>query len=246
MVKSKIKVIAIVFSVVSALAIIVLAIVKFTCTDGGDDKDKGACVTHNFVRVEDSSNREPTYDDEGRELKKCSECGLSAYFIIPKLQRTDGTEAPEYIPLFDSYNVTYGDTLEKVASLYFTSGWAFTVDKESKVGPASEIGYDFAVRFTPADNRYAAVETSVKLIVKKKTLTESDIYLDAPLNIPSSVADLNDLPITLKSEQVVEGSIKWAEGQEILRNQSAYYSYIFTPNDTDNYEIFEGKLLLNA
>ncbi len=234
------------------LAVLVLVVCLLTgtllvaCVEDESDGDNGTCSEHVFERVEDSGNREPTYDVDGRELRKCAECGVTAYFVLPKLIKADGVTAPEYVAILDSYNVSYGDTLGSVVSRYFTTGWSFVLEDETAVGNASEAGYDFAVRFTPTDSAYAVVEKTVKLIVKKAVLTEQDVCLIDPLNIPSSVNSLEEMPLTLSSSQKINGTIAWVDGQEILRNQSAYYDYIFTPEDGDNYETFVGKLLLNG
>lgn len=230
------------FLLVSCLVVALLCV---ACNDVPADKNSG-CVEHNFQKVDDAGNRAPTYDADGRELRKCSHCGVTAYFVLPKLQKTDGTLAPEYIAILDSYVVSYGDTLQTVASKYFTSGWAFVLDAETKVGDASELGYDYAVRFTPSDSAYSVVDKSIKLIVKKAVLTEKDITLIDPINIPSTVNSLEEMPLSLSETQQIKGTIRWVENQQILRNQSAYYDYIFTPEDTDNYEIFVGKILLNG
>lgn len=234
-----------IFYVVALVGLLLFIMLLGGCQDGNDG-EKTVCENHNFVRIEDGGNRQPTYDLEGRELRECTECGLSAYFIIPKLERTSGTLSEGYLPLLDSYVVEYGDTLNEVATRYFTTGWTFLLDGETTVGDVSAIGYDFTVRFTPADNAYSSVDKDVKLIVKKATLTENDIYLNDPLNIPDTATSLEQVPLTLKDEQIIKGTITWVEGQEILRNQSAYYEYVFTPEDGENYEVFVGKLLLNA
>ncbi|MBQ8178071.1 MAG: hypothetical protein IJ033_02650 [Clostridia bacterium] len=234
------------------LAVLVLAtclvvgVLLVGCTDEGKDGDSTPCSAHTFERVEDAGNRAPTYDADGRELRKCTHCDVTAYFVLPKLVKADGTLSPEYIAILDSYVVSYGDTLSVVASKYFTSGWAFTLDGETEVGEASEVGYDFAVRFTPSDSTYGVVEKTVKLVVKKAVLTEADINLIDPINIPSSVNSLEEMPLALSENQEIKGTIAWVSGQEILRNQSAYYNYVFTPEDSDNYEVFVGKILLNG
>ncbi len=217
----------------------------FACKD--DEINEGPpCEPHSFIRVEDAGNRVPTYDVEGRELRKCTECGVSAYFVIPKLERLDGRESEGYFPLLSSYVVSYGETLEEVKSKYFTSGWDFVLEGKTLVGNSSEEGYDFKAVFTPTDNKYSVVETTVRLIVKKATLSEIDITLNDPLRIPTDINSLEEMPLTLSESQVIKGSVRWVENQEILRNQSSYYEYIFTPEDTDNYEIYVGRVLLNA
>lgn len=221
------------------------AVFMLACND--DEIEQGLpCETHSFLRVEDAGNRVPTYDVEGRELRKCTECGVSAYFVIPKLQRLPASEEEGYMPLLSSYTVTYGDTLEDVKGKFFTAGWDFALDKETKVGASSEVGYDFKVIYTPKEDKYAVEEVTIRLIVKKAKLTEKDITLINPLTIPSNVSSLEEMPLTLSDNPAVKGSIAWVEGQEILRNQSSYYDYIFIPEDSENYEIYFGKLLLNA
>ena len=232
--------------VVLVLAVCVMASAFCVGCVGDDDTDSVECTEHNFVKVEGENNKAPTYDADGRELRACTQCGITAYFVLPKLQKTDGTESPEYIAILDSYVVSYGETLEEVATKYFTTGWAFVLDKETTVGDASESGYDFAVKFTPSDSAYSVVNKTIKLVVKKAQLKDSDITYINPINIPSSINSLDEMPLVLSDTQKIKGTIAWAEGQEIMRNQSADYTYIFTPEDTNNYEIFVGTIRLNA
>ena len=233
------------------LALVLLTIILGTlvlcvaCTNE-DSGEKVACKDHSFVRVEDELNKEPTYEKEGRELRKCSVCGVSASFVIPKLVRVSVSEDPNYMPLLESYVVHYGDTLEKVATMYFTSGWSFTLDKETKVGNVSESGYDFAVKYTPSADKYESLSTTIRLVVKKAVLKETDVHLKVEIDIPTSVTSLEQIEIGLLASQEIAGSVRWVENQEILRNQVAEYDYIFTPEDTDCYEIYFGKVRLRA
>lgn len=215
------------------------------CNDVEDDSI-APCVEHDFVRIDDATNREPTYDRDGRELRKCSICGITASFVLPKLEKLSGTLAENYLPLLDLYNVNYGDTLESVANKYFTTGWTFALEGETKVGYVSDEPYDYTAIFTPMDSMYAPVERVVKLKVNKAQLQETDVHLDVEIVIPTTVNSLDEIVISLLNTQEIPGTVAWVDGQEILRNQVAKYNYVFTPEDTDNYEIFVGEVLLKA
>lgn len=145
---------------------VVLACTAFcvSCNEKPEEEKK-SCVEHLFQKVDDEINRAPTYDREGRELKKCSVCGLTVSFVIPKLERLSATEDPAYIPLLESYVVNSGDTLEEIASAYFTSGWAFVLEGETVVTGPSEEGYDYAVIYTSSEDKYSNLQTTIKLIV---------------------------------------------------------------------------------
>ena len=150
------------------------------------------------------------------------------------------------MPLLETYNVNYGDTLEDIANKYFTTGWSFVLDGETKVGDVGDAPYDYAVVFIPDDSAYSVIESSVKLKVNKAVLQETDVHLNVDIVIPVGVNNLEEIAISLLNTQEIPGSVRWVEGQEILRNQVANYEYIFTPEDTDNYEIYVGKVLLKA
>ena len=151
------------------LLTLVLVLSAILCVGCNEDSEGEVtpCAEHSFSRVESELNRAPTYDNEGRELRVCSVCGASASFVLPKLERISYQEDPAYMPLLQSYVVTYGDTLKNVADMYFTAGWSFALDEETLVGEVSEIGYDYLVKYTPSDNKYQGTETTIRLIVKE-------------------------------------------------------------------------------
>ena len=82
--------------------------------------------------------------------------------------------------------------------------------------------------------------------VNKAQLQETDVHLDVEIVIPTTVNSLDEIVISLLNTQEIPGTVAWVDGQEILRNQVAKYNYVFTPEDTDNYEIFVGEVLLKA
>lgn len=234
-------------ALVCAVMVVVLLPLCFLvgCKDNQDDVIT-ECIEHDFHRIDDATNREPTYERDGRELRECSVCGITASFVLPKLDKMSGTLAENYMPLLETYNVNYGDTLEDIANKYFTTGWSFVLDGETKVGDVGDAPYDYAVVFIPDDSAYSAIESSVKLKVNKAVLQETDVHLNVDIVIPVGVNNLEEIAISLLNTQEIPGSVRWVEGQEILRNQVANYEYIFTPEDTDNYEIYVGKVLLKA
>ena len=227
------------------LALVLCLLFSVACTDETEEED-APCVEHEFERIEDALNRAPTYSKEGREIRKCSVCGVTASFVLPKLTRLPTSEDPSYMALLESYVVRYGDSLEKVASMYFTTGWSFVLDKETLVGNVSDLGYDFQVKYTPSEDKYESITTSIKLVVRKAVLTEADVHLNYETDIPSNVNSLEEVSISLSSSQKIGGRVRWVENQEILRNQTAEYEYVFTPEDTNNYEIYYGKVRLRA
>ena len=232
-----------------AYVVMVVVLLPLCFLVGCKDSQDGViteCVEHDFHRVDDAMNREPTYERDGRELRKCSVCGITASFVLPKLEKVSGTLAENYMPLLETYNVNYGDTLESVANKYFTTGWSFVLSGETKVGDVSDAPYDYAVVFIPTDSMYSSIESSVKLKVNKAVLQETDVHLNVDIVIPVGVNSLEEIAISLLNTQEIPGTVQWVEGQEILRNQVANYEYIFTPEDTDNYEIYVGKVLLKA
>ncbi len=126
------------------------------------------CQNHNFVAVEEGEYRAPTYESDGRELKKCSVCGVTTTFVIPKLEKLSVTLDPQYHPLLEKYVVYEGDTLKSVQERFFTTGWGFVLYGETFVGEVSETGHAFTVTYTPSENKYLGEEKAVVLIVKAR------------------------------------------------------------------------------
>ncbi|MBO7156771.1 MAG: hypothetical protein J6V83_05145, partial [Clostridia bacterium] len=195
-------------------------------------------------KKDSAENKAPTYSESGRELKECTICGLTANFVIPKLERLAVTDDPQYFPLLNSYTVSYGMTLEEVKSTFFTAGWNFVLDAKTTVGVVSSEGYDFAVTYTPSNDAYNGATGMVRLIVQKANLKPEDIKIVNPLKIPATAQSLEEVALVFESTQVIKGTIAWEEGQEIQRNQSATYYFIFTPEDTDSYNVYRGGIIL--
>lgn len=217
------------------------------CRDSVDGTPgEEVCTNHNFVRKDADTNKAPTYAESGRELKECTICGLTANFVIPKLERLAVTEDPQYLPLLSSYTVSYGDTLEEVKNAFFTAGWNFALDGNTTVGNVSADGYDFSVIYTPSTDAYNSLTATVRLIVQKATLMASDLKIVNPLTIPTTAETLDDVSLVLEPSQTIKGTIAWEEGQEIMRNQSATYYFIFTPSDLDSYNVYRGGIILIA
>lgn len=236
-------------SVMVAIMLLLSTILLVGCNN--EKEEVTPCENHDFKRIESELNRAPTYERDGREMRKCSVCGVTASFPIPMIEKIDGTEADGYFPLLDLYEVTYGDTLGDVAGRYFTPGWSFVLSNETKVGNAMSEPYDFEVVYKHSDVKYKEVRKTIALKVNKYALVESDVQLALEtvlpnLVIPKTLDSLDSIAMPLLAGQKIKGTARWVPGQIILRNQVSYYEYIFTPEDTVNYEIYRGKVLLQG
>lgn len=214
------------------------------CNNNVVDEVPANCV-HEWEDVTSDYNRTATYEEAGRQLRKCKKCGTSAGFVLPKLEYASGTTAPDYLPLLEVYIVRYGDTLEEITAKYFTSGWTFVSDSETVGEPTSE-GREFKVVFNSEFGDYTAVSATIKLIVQKAIITADDILIETAPKILLTDTTLADVSITVKASSPIRGVVEWVSGQTILRAQSAEYSYVFYPTESDLYDPYYGKVTLPA
>lgn len=123
--------------------------------------------------------------------------------------------------------------------------WSFK-DDDAKFTTVADSNGSVAVVFTPADTvNYASVEYTIKVTINKAKPTGTPGYTAITAE-GKTLADagLNMGTITLA------GTIKWvAEDGTDLADDTAVeanksYSWVFTPNDTDNYETLTGSIQL--
>ncbi len=231
--------------VVAMLIIACVGCLVFSACDNNVEDEAPADCVHEWEDVNSDYNRPATYEEAGRQLRKCQKCGTSAGFVLPKLEYASGTTAPDYIPLLTEYTVHYGDTLKEIATKYFTSGWSFVSGEETVGEPTSE-GRIFRVVFDSTYGEYTRVEADVKIIVLKAILTADDILIETAPKILLTDTTLADVEITVTSGSPIRGVVEWVSGQTILRAQSAEYSYVFYPTEYDLYEPYYGKVTLPA
>lgn len=235
----------------SAITVILVIIVALLCGFAfgckANENSEPATCNHVWQDVESDYNREATVTEEGRVLRKCALCGMTLGFVIPKIKLADGTTAPDYKPLLNTYKASYGDTLGEIAKKYFTAGWSFDTDDKEKVGlPTTDEGRVFAVTFKSQEDGYNEVKTDVTLVVGKRALTADDILIGTADIIASTAKTLEDVDIFVKAASPTAGTIAWAPNQDIMRGQSYDYTYIFTPEESDLYAIYTGTLTLSA
>ena len=125
----------------------------------------------------------------------------------------------------------YGDTL---ASVTLSDGWTWDDDSQS-VGNAGE--RTFSATFTPDDTaNYQTVGLELTVMVAKATPSVTvTAQADGTLYTSGS---LYDVAISANAGGVA-GSVAWDAGQDLLAG-SNNYSWTFTPDDTENYEIVIG------
>lgn len=232
---------------VCALAVAVLIfILSFALVGCAESKaDESVNCAHEWLDVVSDYNRPATYEASGRQLRECKKCGETVGFVLPMLRHTSGTEASDYRPLLKSYVAHYGDKLEDIQAKYFTTGWAFKSEEEY-VGMPTEEGRVFDVRFTSSQEGYAPVDAKITLIVHKGILTADDLLIETAPKILVTDVSLADVSIVVKPSSKIKGTVEWAPGQTIARAQSADYTFIFTPTDSELYEPYTGTLTLSA
>lgn len=151
-------------AVVVIAAVVALALYFGTDIFSREDNTPAECA-HDYVAVDSEYDRPATFDTEGRQLMVCSRCGKSYLAVIPRIEKADGTEAPDYYPLFEEYRVIEGVTLGEIAEKYFTAGWSFAEDEDTPVGSAG-YAYSYEVIFRSSSEGYEEVRGVVSVIVE--------------------------------------------------------------------------------
>ena len=155
----------------------------------------------------------------------------------PKLSRTTIAYGSALSTITLSGTMKDGD---KTVSGTFT--WADGTVKP-EVGSGT---YEAAWKFTPTDgDTYAEADGTVTITVNKATPAGNPKYTA----ITSSGKKLSDAALTV-NDKWPEGTVKWVDkgGKELPADTevkaNTAYTWVFTPNDTENYNTATGKLTL--
>lgn len=148
---------------------------------------------------------------------------------------------PEYtIPT--ELKATYGD---KLSTVVLPEGWRWR-EGETVIDAAGEKTYKAI--FTPSDtDNYETVEKNVTISVAKAIPTGLPNYD----KIKSSGKTLRDTFIRIDGSTFnVPGIVEWVDdnnnplGDDVKIKSNTNYTWRFTPDDTNNYEIIYGEILL--
>ena len=145
--------------------------------------------------------------------------------------------------------ITYGDTLSKSeisgkmkdpntgAEVEGTFSWVSPEDK-----PSTTEKYVAKWVFTPKDkNTYATVHGETNITVNKATPTGKPEYTA----ITTSGKKLSDASLTqAETSFSVPGTVAWKLPADTEVTANTAYEWVFTPNDTDNYNPLTGTITL--
>ena len=145
--------------------------------------------------------------------------------------------------------ITYGDTLSKSeisgkmkdpntgAEVEGTFSWVSPEDK-----PSTTEKYVAKWVFTPKDkNTYATVHGETNITVNKATPTGKPEYTA----ITTSGKKLSDVSLTqAETSFSVPGTVAWKLPADTEVTANTAYEWVFTPNDTDNYNPLTGTITL--
>ena len=145
--------------------------------------------------------------------------------------------------------ITYGDTLSKSeisgkmkdpntgAEVEGTFSWVSPEDK-----PSTTEKYVAKWVFTPKDkNTYATVHGETNITVNKATPTGKPEYTA----ITTSGKKLSDANLTqAETSFSVPGTVAWKLPADTEVTANTAYEWVFTPNDTDNYNTLTGTITL--
>ena len=115
--------------------------------------------------------------------------------------------------------------------------WSWVTDPAALVN-ANEIGYTAKVKFTPAEIAvYAEVEAEIKVVIKKADPTGQPSYT----KIEEDGKTLADAKLTVGTIAPA-GTIDWVDPDTTKVEQGTAYRWVFTPNDTTNYNTLTGTV----
>ena len=154
---------------------------------------------------------------------------------------------PVGAPTLSKSVLTYGDKLgditlsgsmmDREAAVEGTFSWASPEDK-----PSTTEKYVAKWVFTPKDkNTYATVHGETNITVNKATPTGKPEYTA----ITTSGKKLSDASLTqTETSFSVPGTVAWKLPADTEVTANTAYEWVFTPNDTDNYNTLTGTITL--
>ena len=154
---------------------------------------------------------------------------------------------PVGAPTLSKSVLTYGDKLgditlsgsmmDREAAVEGTFSWASPEDK-----PSTTEKYVAKWVFTPKDkNTYATVHGETNITVNKATPTGKPEYTA----ITTSGKKLSDASLTqTETSFSVPGTVAWNLPADTEVTANTAYEWVFTPNDTDNYNSLTGTITL--
>ena len=165
--------------------------------------------------------------------------------------KTTNKTLPTAEPMTDISSITYGDEIGKIKLSGIAKDGNTVVDgtfswKEPNVKPNAGT-FDAPFVFTPEnDEVYYSVTGTVKITVNKATPTGTPSY-DLIKSYGKTLADTN---LSADGRFSVVGSAVWTDkdGNALPSNESVKanteYRWLFTPNDTQNYNTVAGTVIL--
>ena len=156
-------------------------------------------------------------------------------------------KVPTGTPTLSKNNITYGDKLSDItlsgsmmdreAAVEGTFSWVSPEDK-----PSATEKYVANWVFTPKDkNTYATVHGETNITVNKATPTGKPEYTA----ITTSGKKLSDASLTqTETSFSVPGTVAWKLPADTEVTANTAYEWVFTPNDTDNYNDLTGTITL--
>ena len=128
----------ILYLIAALTAAVIFSLCLFGCEGTEKDTEDEATTVceHNFIPQASTSDRPPTYGEEGRQYMVCTKCGFSMLVTIPALELRAAEEAPDYHPLLDKYVLKNVIGYDEFAEKYLPSAWNF------KENPNDEIAGD--------------------------------------------------------------------------------------------------------
>lgn len=117
----------ILYLIAALTAAVIFSLCLFGCEGTEKDTEDEATTVceHNFIPQASTSDRPPTYGEEGRQYMVCTKCGFSMLVTIPALELEAAENAPDYYPLLDKYVLKDVMGYDEFAEKYLPSAWSF-------------------------------------------------------------------------------------------------------------------------
>jgi len=118
-----------------------------------------------------------------------------------------------------------------------TGSWSFKDAAPVNVADSGTV----KVVFTPDDTtNYAVVETEITVTIKKATPTGAPTYN----MVTGNGHTLAEAGLAMGTIQPAGGTLAWELGDDAIIEEGVAYTWIYTPVDTDNYNVLTGTAVL--
>ena len=162
--------------------------------------------------------------------------------VITRLEKNQPVLAVQDIEkVYDGVELTVEDIIGTATfeGEELEGDWEWVTDPADMVN-ANEAGYEASVRFTPDDTvEFMTVEEEISVVIMKADPTGKPSYK----KINKKDQTLADAELSVGTI-TPEGTIEWVDSLDTVVEKRVEYAWVFTPEDTTNYNTLTGEIKL--